>query len=73
VSGVKNLVFGMMLYFLNELGFFHLFLKWIPTLTLPFLRGGDTVEPSSTGFPPLKKGRVRVGIQNRKFKKINLN
>jgi hypothetical protein len=34
----------------------------IPTLTLPFLRGGNCVEPNSTGFPPFEKGRVRVGI-----------
>jgi hypothetical protein len=33
----------------------------------------NPVELGSTVSPPLKKGRVRVGIQNRKFKKINLN
>jgi hypothetical protein len=53
--------------------FFHLLLSLIPTLTLPFSKGGDTVEPSSTGFPPFEKGRVRVGIKNRKFKKISPN
>jgi hypothetical protein len=36
--------------------------QWIPTLTLPFSKGGNTVAPSSTGFPPFEKGRVRVGI-----------
>jgi hypothetical protein len=61
---------------------------WIPTLTLPFsphpplplwgrikvgARGGNPVELGATVSPPLKKGRVRVGIKNRKFKKINLN
>jgi hypothetical protein len=44
----------------------------IPTLTLPFLRGGNPVELASTQFPPLKKGRVRVGIQYRKPKKISI-
>jgi hypothetical protein len=58
---------------------FSLISSWIPSLTLPFFphpplplwgrikvgaRGGDTVEAGSTRFPPLKKGRVRVGIQN---------
>jgi hypothetical protein len=59
--------------FVNELGLLLLVSSWIPTLTLPFLRGGNTVELGSTVSPPLKKGRVRVGIQNRKFKKTNLN
>jgi hypothetical protein len=39
----------------------------IPTLTLPFSRGGDTVEPGSMRFPPLEKGRVRVGIRSDKL------
>jgi hypothetical protein len=47
--------------------------KWIPTLTLPFLRGGNPVELGATVSPPLAKGRVRVGIQNRKVKKTTLN
>jgi hypothetical protein len=47
--------------------------SWIPTLTLPFSKGGNTVEPSSTQFPPFEKGRVRVGIPYRKVKKVNLN
>jgi cytochrome c-type biogenesis protein CcmH len=38
------------------------FLYGIPTLTLPFSRGGNPVEPGATVFPPLEKGRVRVGI-----------
>jgi hypothetical protein len=52
---------------------FSLVLRWIPTLTLPFSKGGNTVAAGSTGFPPFEKGRVRVGIQYRKFKKINSN
>jgi glutamate synthase (NADPH/NADH) large chain len=46
-----------------ENGFGGLFRK-IPTLTLPFSRGGNTVESGTTVFPPLEKGRVRVGISN---------
>jgi cobyrinic acid a,c-diamide synthase len=38
--------------------------SWIPTLTLPFPREGDSVEPAATVFPPLGKGRVRVGIHD---------
>jgi hypothetical protein len=48
------------------------FLLWIPTLTLPFLRGGNTVEAGSTQFPPLKKGRVRVGIMVKQVKEAKL-
>jgi hypothetical protein len=39
----------------------------IPTLTLPFSKGGNRVEPAATVFPPFEKGRVRVGIKNREF------
>jgi hypothetical protein len=35
---------------------------WIPSLTLPFSKGGNTVAAGSTGFPPFEKGRVREGI-----------
>jgi cyclic beta-1,2-glucan synthetase len=37
-------------------------LKRIPTLTLPFSKGGNSVEPAATVSPPFEKGRVRVGI-----------
>ena len=37
----------------------------IPTLTLPFSRGGDTVATGSTRFPLFEKGRVRVGIHEK--------
>jgi hypothetical protein len=48
--------------FVNELSSFTCF-KMIPSLTLPFLRGGNSVELGSTVSPPLKKGRVREGIK----------
>jgi hypothetical protein len=44
----------------------------IPSLTLPFSKGGNTVAAGSTRFPPFEKGRVREGIPYRKVKKIKL-
>jgi hypothetical protein len=53
-AGSNYLLFNKFrLVFLN-------FLFWIPTLTLPFLRGGNPVELGSTQFPP-PMGEGRVG------------
>jgi hypothetical protein len=56
---------GLNYAFFNKFRLIFLtFLFWIPTLTLPFSKGGNSVELGATVFPPFEKGRVRVGIHN---------
>jgi hypothetical protein len=72
-DGEFVLELGSNYFFCNKLELIFLsFLYWIPTLTLPFSKGGNTVAAGSTRFPPFEKGRVRVGIHDETSEKHKL-